>query len=309
LKSEMENPNIRRILRVGSRGSQLALWQARHIATQLNEAGVETQIEIIKTSGDKLPTVALTQAGGKGLFIKELEEALLAGTIDLAVHSLKDVPTELPEGLTIAAIPEREDPRDAILGSRLEDLRPGARLGTSSGRRRAQLLALRPDVEVEDIRGNIDTRIRKLKAGQYDGIVLAVAGLRRLNLGAEIAQIFSVSEICPAAGQGALAVETRVDDPAAEICSRLDHTPTRYAVTCERTILKELGAGCHLPVGAFAEVTKERLRATALIIAQDGSHRVKTSAEGPALAPEELGRQLARDLIARGGRDLLSQGE
>lgn len=305
----MENPNIRHILRVGSRGSQLALWQARHIATRLNQAGIETQIEIIKTSGDKLPTVALTKAGGKGLFIKELEEALLAGTIDLAVHSLKDMPTELPEGLTIAAIPEREDPRDAILGSRLEDLRPGARLGTSSGRRRAQLLALRPDLEIRDVRGNIDTRIRKLKAGEYDAIVLAAAGLRRLHLEAEIAQIFSPSEICPAAGQGALAIETRLDNPATRICAQLDHVPTRCAVTCERTILHELGAGCHLPVGAFAEITNKRLRATALIISPDGSRRVKTSAEGPAHDPEELGRQLARDLLAQGGRDLLLQGE
>jgi len=305
----MGNPNIRHTLRVGSRGSQLALWQARHIATRLNEAGIETQIEIIKTSGDKLPTAALTKAGGKGLFIKELEEALLARTIDLAVHSLKDVPTELPEGLTIAAIPEREDPRDAILGNRLEDLRPGARLGTSSGRRRAQLLAMRPDLEIQDVRGNIDTRIRKLKAGEYDAIVLAAAGLRRLHLEAEIAQIFSPAEICPAAGQGALAIETRLDDPATGICAQLDHAPTRCAVTCERAILHELGAGCHLPVGAFAEITNERLRATALIISPDGSHRVKTSAEGPAHDPEELGRQIARDLLAQGGRDLLSQGK
>src|SRR4051794_30735980 len=176
---------------IGSRGSQFALWQANHIASRLSGIGIQTQIEIIKTTGDHLQTASLVQAGGKGLFTKEIEEALLIGAIDLAVHSLKDLPTENPEGLTVAAIPAREDPRDAMVGCILSQLRPGSRVGTSSGRRGAQLLNLRPDLLVEPIRGNVDTRLRKLKEGQFDAILLAAAGLRRLGLQAEIAQVFS----------------------------------------------------------------------------------------------------------------------
>ena len=191
-----------RTLTIGSRGSALALWQARHVAARLDALGVTTRLEIIKTTGDHLQTVSLMQAGGKGLFTKEIEEALLDGVVDLAVHSLKDLPTEMPPGLVIAAIPKREDPRDAMVGRRLDELPQGARVGTSSGRRAAQLRVLRPDLHIESIRGNVDTRIRKIKEGQYDAIVLAAAGLRRLSLEHEIAEIFSPEQICPAPGQG-----------------------------------------------------------------------------------------------------------
>src|SRR3982751_1870674 len=198
-----------KVLTIGSRGSHLALWQAHYVAKQLTKLGIESHIEIIKTTGDHLQTASLAQAGGKGLFTKEIEEALLNGAIDLAVHSLKDLPTENPSGLCIAAVPEREDPHDAMAGKQLNELAKGARVGTSSGRRAAQLRRLRPDLHVEPIRGNVDTRLRKLKEGQYDAIMLAAAGLRRLGLEHEIAQIFSPEEICPAPGQGALAIQTR----------------------------------------------------------------------------------------------------
>src|SRR3954453_3948522 len=225
---------------IGSRGSQLALWQANYIASRLNGLGVQTRIEIIKTTGDHLQTASLVQAGGKGLFTKEIEDALLNGAIDLAVHSLKDLPTDNPDGLTIAAIPEREDARDAIVGCPLIEVKQGARIGTSSGRRGAQLLNLRPDLLVEPIRGNVDTRLRKLKEGQFDAILLAAAGLRRLGLQAEIAQVFSPDEICPAPGQGALAIQTRTDDLAVEVCSALNDKNTAECVRCERSVLAAL---------------------------------------------------------------------
>ncbi len=293
-------------LTIGSRGSHLALWQARHISGLLEQEGVETRIEIIRTTGDHLQTASLTQAGGKGLFTKEIEDALLAGTIDLAVHSLKDLPTETPAGLVIASIPEREDPRDALVGKRLSDLPPGARVGTSSGRRAAQLRLLRPDIGIEPVRGNVDTRLRKLKEGQYDALMLAVAGLRRLGLEGEIAEILSPEVMCPAAGQGALAVETRAADEAYEICRALNHLPSFYAVSCERTALSVLGGGCQLPVGAFAEVVGAVLRLSAVVVAPDGSRHLR--AHGEALAPEgeQLGRRIARELLARGAGSILA---
>src|SRR5580692_3817351 len=223
------------MLVIASRGSPLALWQARWVAQQLAALGHDSRIEIIKTTGDKITSVPLNQAGAqvgtKGLFTKEIEEALLEGRADLAVHSLKDLPTELPAGLTLAAIPEREDPRDAVIGRALEDLAPGARVGTGSLRRTAQLRAKRPDLQIEDIRGNVDTRLRKLDEGRYDAIVLAAAGLRRLGLESRITEVFNPSVMCPAVGQGALAVETRDDGGAAfQIAQRLEHPETRIAV-------------------------------------------------------------------------------
>jgi hydroxymethylbilane synthase len=213
------------MLIIGSRGSQLALWQAHWIQARLETLGEESRIEIIKTTGDKITDVGLSQigaqVGSKGLFTKEIEEALLSGAIDIAVHSLKDMPTELPAGLTLAAIPEREDPRDALVGRALEDLASGARVGTGSLRRAAQLRARRPDLQIEDIRGNVDTRLRKLDEGRYDAIVLASAGLRRLGWESRITEIFNPSVMCPAVGQGALAVETRDAGEAFEIAGRL----------------------------------------------------------------------------------------
>jgi hydroxymethylbilane synthase len=290
---------------IGSRGSALALWQARHVASLLDRAGFAARIEIIKTTGDHLQTASLMQAGGKGLFTKELEEALLKGAIDLAVHSLKDLPTELPAGLTIAAIPERENPFDALLGKKLKELLAGARVGTSSGRRAAQLRMLRPDLAIEPIRGNVDTRLRKLKEGQFDAILLAVAGLKRLGLENEIAHIFSPGEICPAPGQGALAIETRAGGDVEEACSRLNHGASSEAVRCERAVLAALGGGCQLPVGAFAEIVDGALRVQAVVVSADGGQWLRAEAAGTN--SEELGRSVAADLLARGAGRLLAQ--
>lgn len=292
-------------LTIGSRGSKLALWQAYHIAGRLNGLGFETRVEIIKTTGDHLQTASLVQTGGKGLFTKEIEEALLARRIDLAVHSLKDLPTKSPEGLTIAGIPEREDPRDALLGYKLAALPQRARVGTSSERRSAQLLALRPDLIVEGIRGNVDTRLRKLKEGEYDAILLAVAGLNRLGFHAEIAQILSPGEMCPAPGQGALAIQTRQGDPAEQVCAKLNHAATAQSVQCERALLATLGGGCQLPVGAYAIVDGDRLHLTAVVISPDGKQVFRDQAMGPAGHAVDLGESLAARLLQSGAGSVL----
>ena len=290
---------------IGSRGSALALWQARFIASLLDESGFSTRIEIIKTTGDHLQTASLTQVGGKGLFTKEIEDALLAGAIDLAVHSLKDLPVELPEGLRIAAIPERENSFDALLGAKLQDLCAGARVGTSSGRRAAQLRRLQSDLDIQPIRGNVDTRLRKLNGGQFDAILLAVAGLKRLGFEDQIAHVFSPREICPAPGQGALAIETRTSGDAYEICNRLNHAPTSEAVHCERAVLAGLGGGCQLPLGAFAEKTDNGLSIQAIVVSPGGEQCVRAEAAGHDA--EELGRSVAEDLLRRGAGRLLAQ--
>lgn len=289
---------------IGSRGSQLALWQASHIAACLNQLGTATRIEIIRTTGDHLQTASLVQAGGKGLFTKEIEDALLEGVIDLAVHSLKDLPTELPKGLALSAIPERESPFDAIVGSTLIALREGARVGTSSLRRGAQLRILRPDLDIQPIRGNVDTRLRKQKTGEFAAILLAAAGLRRLGLEHEIEEVFSPEQICPAPGQGALAIETRCGDEAFETCRALNHSPTENAVLCERTVLAALGGGCQLPIGAFAHANGSGITASAVVIAPDGSRSLRESASHGE--PAELGRLLAQRLLLRGASELLS---
>ena len=229
------------MLVIASRGSQLALWQARWVERQLTAAGWVCRIEIIKTTGDKITDVPLAQVGTKGLFTKEIEEALLDGRADLAVHSLKDLPTELPAGLVLAAVPEREDPRDAVVGRALADLPGGGRVGTSSLRRAAQLRQIRPDLIVESVRGNLDTRLRKLDEGRYDAILLAAAGLKRLGWGSRIAEILAPEVMCPAVGQGALAIETRVNVPGFDACAALDHPATHAAVTAERGLLAALG--------------------------------------------------------------------
>ena len=243
-------------LTIASRGSQLALWQARWVEARLSELGHQCHIEIIKTTGDKITDTPLAQlgatTGGKGLFTKEIEEALLDGRADLAVHSLKDLPTELPKGLAIAAVPERDDPRDALIGRTLAELESGETVGTSSLRRAAQLRRLRPDLRLESIRGNVDTRLRKLDEGQYAAIVLAAAGLRRLGWADRIAEILPPETMCPAVGQGALAIETRADGPARAACAALDHADTHAAVAAERAFLRALGGGCQVPIGAYA---------------------------------------------------------
>jgi hydroxymethylbilane synthase len=294
------------MLTIGSRGSQLALWQAHWIQARLEQLGEPSRIEIIKTTGDKITDVALSQVGSKGLFTKEIEEALLAGAIDLAVHSLKDMPTDLPAGLTLAAIPEREDPRDALVGRAFEDLPKGARVGTGSLRRAAQLRARRPDLQIEDIRGNIDTRLRKLDEGRYDAIVLAAAGLRRLGWENRITELFNPSVMCPAVGQGALAVETRDDGGAGFLAARrLEHAETRARVTAERAVLAALGGGCQAPMGAHAYVDGDMLVVIALIVSPDGKQKVRHGKQGPVGEAAALGRELGEYLLAAGGKEIL----
>jgi hydroxymethylbilane synthase len=297
------------MLIIGSRGSQLALWQAHWIQARLETLGEESRIEIIKTTGDKITDVGLSQigaqVGSKGLFTKEIEEALLSGAIDIAVHSLKDMPTELPAGLTLAAIPEREDPRDALVGRALEDLASGARVGTGSLRRAAQLRARRPDLQIEDIRGNVDTRLRKLDEGRYDAIVLASAGLRRLGWESRITEIFNPSVMCPAVGQGALAVETRDAGEAFEIAGRLEHAASRTAITAERAVLAALGGGCQAPIGSHAYIDGDSLIVVGAVVSPDGAHLVRRRTHGPIADPVLLGRSLAEQLLSAGGKEIL----
>jgi hydroxymethylbilane synthase len=288
------------MLIIGSRGSKLALWQAHFIAGKLAETGVESRIEIIKTTGDHLATASLVKSGGKGLFTKEIEEALLRGHIDLAVHSLKDLPTESPEGLTIAAVPLRASPFDAMVGSRLADLPQGGLVGTSSPRRAAQLRLLRPDLKIEPIRGNVDTRLRKLHDGEFQAILLAAAGLERLGLQGEIAEVFAPDQICPAPGQGALAIQTRVNHPAEALCRGLNHEPTSQAVRAERAVLAALGGGCQLPVGAYAVVAENRIRVSGVVVAPDRPAAIRYRAEGHARDAELLGRSVAAGLLVQG---------
>jgi hydroxymethylbilane synthase len=292
------------VLVIGSRGSKLALWQANYIKGRLEALGEECRIEIITTSGDRFQSGPLKEIGTKGLFTKEIEEALLDRSIDLAVHSLKDMPTDLPDGLEIAAVPEREDARDAMIGRKLADLPSGARVGTGSLRRVAQLHAARPDLTVEGIRGNVDTRLRKLDEGQYDAIVLACAGLNRLGWSDRIAEHLPVEVMCPAVGQGALAIETRADGgDAARAVALLDHAITHAAVAAERSVLKVLGGGCHVPIGAHATVDEGTLHLRAIVISPDGMRMAKRESYG--LDPEQVGTALGEELLAGGARDIL----
>ena len=301
------------MLVIASRGSPLALWQARWVERQLAALGHDSRIEIVKTTGDRITGVALNQVGAqvgtKGLFTREIEEALLEGRADLAVHSLKDLPTELPAGLTLAAVPSREDPRDAIVstrGLRLADLPKGARVGTSSLRRAAQLRKLRPDLRIEPVRGNLDTRLRKLDRGHYDAIVLAAAGLNRLGLQDRVAEIVSPDTICPAVGQGALAIEAAIGaGPLAGLWEKLDDRLTRAAVTAERALLATLGGGCQVPIGALGTVAGGTLHLRGIVVSPDGLRSVRDSLEGPLAEAAEIGRRLGEALLAAGGDDIL----
>jgi hydroxymethylbilane synthase len=288
---------------IGSRGSALALWQANWIRAQLG--GAAGGIQVIRTTGDRITDVPLAQVGAKGLFTKEIEDALLAGEIDVAVHSLKDMPTELPEGLTLAAIPEREDVRDAVVGLRLDQLKPGARVGTSSLRRSAQLKAMRPDLDLRPVRGNVDTRIRKLEEGEFEAIVLAAAGLRRLGLAGRIAELLEPSVMLPATGQGALAVETRASGRGFDEVQPLNHSATRVAVTAERAMLRALGGGCQVPIGGYARVRNGSVELDGLVIAPDGSRVVRASERGAAADAEAVGAALARRLRELGAEAIL----
>src|SRR5579863_9527040 len=333
-------------LRIGSRGSQLALWQANYISALLRDRGHEVEIEIIHTTGDKITDVPLAMVGtkgglGKGIFTKEIEEALAAGQVDLAVHSLKDLPTELPPGFEIAAITERQDPRDAFCSrnySKIEDLPQHARVGTSSLRRQAQLKAIRPDLDIHPLRGNVDTRLRKLEQGEYDAIILASAGLKRLGRTELIKQIIPAEIMCPAAGQGALGIEIRQGDAATrQHLEFLNDPAARAATTCERALLNSLGGGCQVPIGAFAEVrpggnwqgagskNREghdfsradnapatppasaagvRLHLESIVADPDGSKLLRDSRDGDD--PEELGNAAGAALLSRGGDQILA---
>ncbi|HEY4360906.1 MAG TPA: hydroxymethylbilane synthase [Bryobacteraceae bacterium] len=288
---------------IGSRGSALALWQAKHIAGKLAEFGVETRLEIIKTTGDKIQDVPLAKVGGKGLFTKEIEEALLERKIDLAVHSMKDMPTGVLEGLLISAIPEREEPRDAMVGATLSDLKHGARIGTSSLRRASQLLALGRGFQIENLRGNVDTRLRKLDEGQYDAIVLAAAGLRRLGWQDRIRELIPADVMCPAVGQGALAIETRDSGEARKIARKLDHAETRACVEAERAMLAVLGGGCQVPIGAHAQLSGSEITLHAIVASPDGSRAIRGKLSGTN--PEQVGQALGQRLLDEGASEIL----
>jgi hydroxymethylbilane synthase len=294
-------------LRIGSRGSQLALWQAHHITALLRERSHEVELEIIKTTGDKITDVALAKVGTKGMFTKEIEEALAEGRIDLAVHSLKDLPTELSPGFEIAAVTQRENPRDVFCSRKyksIEDLPRAARVGTSSLRRQAQLKAVRPDLDIHPLRGNVDTRLRKLAAGEYDAIILAAAGLNRLGKTELIRQVIPTEVMCPAAGQGALGIEIRAGDSATRAhLAFLDDAAARAATTCERALLNKLGGGCQVPIGAFAEIHNGRLRLEAIVADPDGSKVLRESREGSD--PVHLGESVGDTLLQRGGDAIL----
>ena len=300
---------------IGSRGSKLALFQSEQAKARLEALNPDLQvrIEIIKTTGD-VKTDPLTVIGGKGVFTKELEDALLDGRIDLAVHSLKDLPTILPDGLTIGAICEREDPRDALVlpgnvassNASLRTLIDRAVVGTSSQRRVAQLKALRPDVEIKDVRGNVDTRIRKLDEGQYDALILASAGLRRLGLAERISAAIATDEMLPAVGQGAVAIEAHNDNKfALESISKLNHDTTRIACLAERSLLRSLGGGCQLPIAAHALVNGNELYLHGLVATIDGSQVLRDSVSGSVGRAEELGQTLANRLMDLGANSLL----
>lgn len=296
-------------LRIGSRGSQLALWQANSIAARLRERGHESEIEIIHTTGDKLTGVAFAQVGAKGMFTKEIEQALEERQIDLAVHSLKDLPTDLSPQFEVAVVPAREDPRDAFCSikySSPEELPTGARVGTSSLRREAQLKAHCPGVVVSPLRGNVDTRLRKLEAEEYDAMILAAAGLRRLGRTGAIRQLIPIEVMCPAAGQGALGLETRAgDETVREAIAFLEDAGARFETDCERVLLKALGGGCQVPIGANARWQDGQLHLEAVVASPDGSVVLRESVAGTDRA--EVGEKAAERLLARGGAAILDQ--
>ncbi len=301
------------ILRIGTRGSQLALWQANWVKEQLirKHPDLDVEIHTIKTTGDKILDVPLAKVGGKGLFVKEIEEALLERSVDLAVHSMKDVPTELPDGLGIVAVSEREDPRDAVLGRNktpILELPQGAKIGTSSLRRQAQLFAARPDFAIEPLRGNINTRLRKLKEGMYDAIILAMAGVRRLGWDKEVTEVVDPGIMLPAIGQGALGIEARLDDDASlERIAFLNDDVTSSCVAAERAFLHRLEGGCQVPIAAYAVRKGEEVLLTGLVGSVDGTRIIKDSDRGPASGAAKLGDTLANRILEAGGREILEE--
>jgi len=299
-----------RTLTIATRKSPLALWQARHVASLLeNRHRVAVQLLDLSTEGDRFLQAPLAAIGGKGLFVKEIEAALLDGRADIAVHSLKDMTSAMPEGLTLGCIPEREDPRDAFVGrtvKTLAQLRQGARVGTSSLRRSCQLREHRPDLEIVPLRGNVQTRLKKLDELELDGAVLASAGLKRLELSHRVSEVLAPTVSLPAVGQGALAVQCRSDDAGVlELLADFDHAPTRTTVSAERAFLALLQGGCSVPLAGFAELEGEALWVRGLIGEAQGTRILRAEVRGPASQAEALGQQLARVLLAQGGAELL----
>ncbi|MDY6837778.1 MAG: hydroxymethylbilane synthase [Thermodesulfobacteriota bacterium] len=298
------------VIRIGTRGSALAVWQAEWVRSQLLALYPEQEVEVvrIKTTGDKITDVPLAQVGGKGLFVKEIETALLEGRVDLAVHSMKDMPAEIPPGLCIGAIPKRENPSDVLIsrnGHCFNDLPKGAQVGSSSLRRGAQVRHQRPDIKIHPLRGNLDTRIRKLKTGSLDAIIVAAAGVRRLGLEAHITEYIPESTMLPAIGQGALSIETREDKDSLQLVSAIDHRETRLAVESERAFLGRLEGGCQVPIAAKANVDGDRIFLTGLVAEVDGTVLLRDEITGPVRKHEELGVELANMLLEKGGAEIL----
>jgi hydroxymethylbilane synthase len=304
---------MRQQIKIGTRGSLLATTQSTWVKNQIESQHPQTTVELVKivTKGDKILDVPLAKVGGKGLFVKEIEEALLRKDVDLAVHSMKDVPSELPDELHLGIIPLRENPFDAFISntcSSLNELPQGAKVGTSSLRRRAQLAAIRPDLNIEDLRGNLDTRLRKLDEGQYEAIILAAAGLNRLGMSNRTTGYFTSVEMLPAVGQGALGIELRKED--AELLAGLaflNDDKTTVAVTAERSFLIRLEGGCQVPIGAFAEVNGDQVTLTGLVASVDGTEVIKRSMSGATNEAQALGLQLAEQLLDLGGREILDE--
>lgn len=307
----MEDRSLK--LRLGTRRSKLALTQSNWVKAQIEEKCPHVEVELVKitTKGDKILDVPLSKVGGKGLFVKEIEEALLDARIDFAVHSLKDVPTELPDGLEVSIFPEREDPRDALVsrdGKGLMDLAPGAAVGTSSLRRMAQLRAVRQDLKIEPLRGNLDTRLRKLDEGGFQAIILAVAGLSRMGLSARITEILPHTIMLPAIGQGALGLEFRsADSHTRDVLVRLHHEDTALMVRAERAFLTRLEGGCQVPMGAYAVLEGDEILLTGFVADEEGKRMIRMETKGPASDPEAIGDALGLEILRAGGKEILEE--
>ena len=304
---------MRKEIRIGTRASALALWQAEWVKSELEKKypGMTVSLTKIKTTGDKILDVPLAQVGGKGLFVKEIEEAMLANEIDIAVHSMKDVPTMFPDGLHLSCITKREDARDALLtrnNMKFKDLPQGATIGTSSLRRQAQLMSVRPDFKIQQLRGNVDTRLRKLKEGQFDAIILAAAGVRRLGLAENVSEYLDPAISLPAIGQGALGIECRVDDRELnDLIAFFNHQDTRTCVTGERALLRRLEGGCQVPIACYGQMVNGKLHLTGLVGSVDGKRIIKDTIEGEAGKAEKLGVTLAEKLLSKGADVILRE--
>lgn len=305
------SPALKDLIRIATRKSPLALWQAEHVASQLRALypGIHVELLTMTTRGDKILDAPLAKVGGKGLFVKELESAMLAGEADIAVHSMKDVPMEFPQGLMLAAIGEREDPFDALVSNHfrtLESLPEGAVVGTSSLRRQCQLRALRPDLRIRDLRGNVNTRLAKMDEGHFDAIVLAAAGLKRLGLASRIVELIGAVQLLPAVGQGAIGIECRSDDiEIQQLLAPLNHLPTGFRISAERAMNRRLHGGCQVPIAGFAEIEEGQLHLRGLVGSCDGKHILRAQVQGPQEQSEALGKALGDELLKMGAGAIL----